>query len=127
MAMNKTDLITAVSNEAGLTKILAEKAIKATFGAISNELATGGNITLIGFGTFSINEKKARIGKNPQTGASINIAAKKVAKFKPGKALATLVNPVVEEAPAPEPVPEAPAPEPIPEVPAGKKKTAKKK
>jgi DNA-binding protein HU-beta len=115
MAMNKTDLITAVSNEAGLTKILAEKAIKATFGAISNELAAGGSITLIGFGTFSINDKKARIGKNPQTGASINIAAKKVAKFKPGKALATLVNPVVVEV------------APVPEAPAGKKKAAKNK
>ncbi|OQB39662.1 MAG: DNA-binding protein HU [candidate division CPR1 bacterium ADurb.Bin160] len=101
MAMNKTDLIKAVAADAGLTKILAEKAVKATFDAISKELANGGNFTLIGFGTFSINERNARVGKNPQTGASINIAAKKVVKFKPGKALATSVNPVVEPAPAP--------------------------
>ena len=95
MAMNKADLINAVAAEAGLTKVNAEKAIKSTIDAISKELAGGGSLTLIGFGTFSVNQKNARIGKNPQTGATINIPAKKVAKFKPGKALAQLVNPVV--------------------------------
>jgi len=108
MAMNKSDLINAVAAEAGLTKVEAEKAIKSTMGAITNELASGGNVTLIGFGTFSVVQKQARTGKNPQTGASIEIAAKKVAKFKPGKALAELVNPVVV-------------------APAAKKKTAAKK
>lgn len=108
MAMNKTDLITTVAAESGLTKVNAEKAVKSTMEAISKELATGGSITLIGFGTFSVMERQARTGKNPQTGASIQIAAKKVAKFKPGKALAGMVNPVAA-------------------APAGKKKPAKKK
>lgn len=90
--MNKTDLINAVAGEAGMSKIDAEKAIKATMGAISAELATGGSITLVGFGTFSVLERKARVGKNPRTGESIKIAAKKVAKFKPGKLLAESVD-----------------------------------
>ncbi len=91
--MNKTDLINAVAEGAGLTKVAAEKAIKATLDAISNELKNGGTITLIGFGTFSVIERKARNGKNPQTGETIKIPAKKVAKFKPGKALQDAVNP----------------------------------
>lgn len=90
--MNKTDLINAVAGETGMSKIDAEKAIKATIGAISGELANGGNITLVGFGTFTVMEKKARVGKNPRTGESIKIAAKKVAKFKPGKLLAESVD-----------------------------------
>jgi DNA-binding protein HU-beta len=91
--MNKTDLINAVAESASLTKVAAEKAIKATFDAISGELKNGGSVTLIGFGTFSVIERKARNGKNPQTGQTIKIPAKKVAKFKPGKALAEAVNP----------------------------------
>jgi len=91
--MNKTDLINAVAEGAEVTKVAAEKAIKATFDAVSKELGAGGSVTLIGFGTFSVMERKARTGKNPQTGATIQIAAKKVAKFKPGKALSELVNP----------------------------------
>ncbi|GAB1372541.1 HU family DNA-binding protein [Candidatus Kapaibacterium sp.] len=98
MAMNKNDLINAVAAETGMTKINAEKAIKATVNAITGELSNGGSLTLIGFGTFSVVHKGERMGKNPQTGASIKIAAKKVAKFKPGKALATSVNPVVAPA-----------------------------
>jgi DNA-binding protein HU-beta len=93
MGMNKTDLINAVAAETGMSKVNSEKAIKATMDALTNELGAGGTITLIGFGTFSVMERKARTGKNPQTGATIQIPAKKVAKFKPGKALAELVNP----------------------------------
>lgn len=93
--MNKTDLIAKVADGAGVTKVVAEKAVKSILDAMSHELGAGGSITLIGFGTFSVIERKARVGKNPQTGANINIAAKKVAKFKPGKALAELVNPPV--------------------------------
>jgi len=90
--MNKTDLINAVAQKTEMSKIDAEKAIKATIGAISTELANGGNITLVGFGTFSVIERKARTGKNPRTGETINIAAKKVAKFKPGKLLSDSVD-----------------------------------
>lgn len=90
--MNKTDLINAVASEAGMSKIDAEKAIKATIGAISGSLATGGSVTLVGFGTFSVMERKARTGKNPRTGESIKIPAKKVAKFKPGKLLAESID-----------------------------------
>lgn len=92
MSMNKTQLIDAVAGDTGMTKVDSEKAIKATINAISGELSGGGSVTLIGFGTFSVFGRAARQGKNPRTGASIQIQAKKVAKFKPGKALSDLVN-----------------------------------
>ena len=92
MGLNKQQLTAKVAGDTGLTKVDAEKAIKATVGAISAELASGGNVTLIGFGTFSVMAKKARTGKNPRTGASIKIPAKKVPKFKPGKALKEMVG-----------------------------------
>ncbi len=92
MSMNKTDLINAVAEKAQMTKVDAEKAIKATFDAITNELSQGGKITLIGFGTFEVQERKERTGKNPQTGATMTIPAKKVPKFKPGKALKDVVE-----------------------------------
>ena len=91
MSLNKTQLIKAVASKAGLTQVDAEKAVKGTLEAITDELTDGGNVTLIGFGTFSVFERSARTGKNPQTGATIKIPAKKVAKFKPGKALAEVV------------------------------------
>eukprot|EP01107_Rhizomastix_libera_P005260 TRINITY_DN18545_c0_g1_i1.p1 TRINITY_DN18545_c0_g1~~TRINITY_DN18545_c0_g1_i1.p1 ORF type:complete len:106 (-),score=4.15 TRINITY_DN18545_c0_g1_i1:27-344(-) len=100
MAMNKTDLINAVAGETGMSKVDTEKAIKATIDSISKELAVGGSITLVGFGTFTIMERKARMGKNPRTGESIKIPAKKVAKFKPGKALSEMVSVKKEEKPA---------------------------
>lgn len=92
MSLNKTQLIGAVAGEAGMTKVDAEKAVKSTLEVIAKELAGGGSVTLIGFGTFSVLERAARKGKNPQTGETIKIAAKKVAKFKPGKALAETVS-----------------------------------
>ncbi len=92
MGMNKTDLINAVAAQTNMTKVDSEKAIKATFDSISGELSSGGNVTLIGFGTFSVFERAARTGKNPRTGESIKIPSKKVAKFKPGKALAENVD-----------------------------------
>lgn len=93
MGLNKAQLVSAVAAEAGMTKVEAEKAVVSTINAIKNELANGGTIQLIGFGTFSVVQKKERIGKNPRTGESLKIPAKKVAKFKPGKALAELVQP----------------------------------
>ena len=90
--MNKTDLINTVAGETGLSKVDTEKAIKATIDAISTELTAGGSITLVGFGTFSVMERKARMGKNPRTGESIKIPAKRVPKFKSGKSLTEMVG-----------------------------------
>lgn len=84
--MNKGDLIQAVA-AAGLTKKDAGIAVDAVFNAISDSLAKGEDVSLIGFGTFSVKERAAREGHNPATGASITIAASKVPAFKAGKAL----------------------------------------
>jgi len=92
MGLNKTQLIAEVAKDSGMTKVDAEKVIKSVFNQISGELAKGGGVQLIGFGTFSVVAKKERMGKNPRTGASIKIPAKKVAKFKPGKQLKDMVD-----------------------------------
>ena len=85
--MNKQELVAAIAAGSGLTKVDSEKAINATIEAIKVALTKGESIQLIGFGTFSVNERAARTGRNPQTGKEIQIAAKKVVKFKTGKAL----------------------------------------
>lgn len=90
--MNKTELIDAISKSADITKIDAAKALSGMISAISGSLAKGDSVTLIGFGTFSVTERAARTGRNPSTGKEIKIAAKKVAKFKPGKPLSDSVN-----------------------------------
>src|SRR6218665_2814921 len=84
--MNKADLIAQVADSAGLTKVLAEDVINSFTGAISNYLADGESVTLVGFGTFSVSARAARTGRNPQTGEAIKIAAKKLPKFSAGKA-----------------------------------------
>lgn len=85
--MNKTELVNAIAAEAKLTKVQAKAALDATLCAIGKTLVKGDKVALIGFGTFSINKRKARTGVNPATGAKIKIAAKKVVKFKAGKEL----------------------------------------
>lgn len=90
--MNKADLIAQVAEETGLSKALAENAINSFTGAVSQSLAEGDAVTLIGFGTFSVIERSARNGRNPQTGATIKIAAKRVPKFTAGKALKESVD-----------------------------------
>ncbi len=90
--MNKSELVSAIAEVSGLTKADSEKALNATTEAIKSALTKGESIQLIGFGTFSISERSARTGRNPQTGKEIQIAAKKVAKFKPGKALDEAIN-----------------------------------
>ena len=85
--MNKQELVSAIAAGSGLTNVDSEKALNATTQAIKGALAKGESIQLIGFGTFSVNERAARTGRNPQTGKEIQIAAKKVVKFKTGKAL----------------------------------------
>lgn len=90
--MNKQELVAAMAAESGMTKVDSEKAVNAFVKAVSAELAKGGSVQLIGFGTFSIAERGERKGINPQTKKTIKIAAKKVAKFKAGKALADAVK-----------------------------------
>ena len=86
--MNKTELIEKIAEGAGLTKVDAKKALEATVAAIKDALVAGDKISLVGFGTFSVSERPAREGINPATKEKIKIAAKKVAKFKPGAELA---------------------------------------
>ena len=90
--MNKTELIEKISAGAGLTKVDAKKALDATIEAIKDALVAGDKVQLVGFGTFAIAEKPAREGINPATKEKIQIAAKKVAKFKAGAELADAVN-----------------------------------
>lgn len=86
--MNKGDLITKISEEVGISKTQANSAIDAITEAVTKTLKAGGKVTLVGFGTFSVGKRSARTGRNPKTGATIKIKAKKVAKFKAGKELA---------------------------------------
>ncbi len=86
--MNKTELVEKIAANAGLTKVDAKKALDAATAAIQEALAAGDKVALIGFGTFSVNERPAREGINPQSKEKIKIAAKKVAKFKAGAELA---------------------------------------
>ena len=90
--MNKTELIEKIAVGAGIGKGDAKKALEATVEAIKNALIEGDKIQLIGFGTFSVNERPAREGINPATKEKITIAAKKVAKFKAGAELADAIN-----------------------------------
>ncbi len=89
--MKKTELVAAVAAKTGLTKADAEKAVKAVFDVITDELADGNAVQLIGFGTFEVRERAAREGLNPATKEKITIAATKVPAFKAGKALKDVV------------------------------------
>lgn len=86
--MNKTELVEKIAAGAGLSKADAKKALDATVAALKDALVAGEKIQLVGFGTFSVNERPAREGINPATKEKIQIAAKKVAKFKAGAELA---------------------------------------
>ena len=90
--MNKNDLIAAVAASSGLSKADAGNATDAVFDAITDALKNGGEVRLTGFGSFSAANRAARQGRNPQTGAAIQIAASKQPKFKAGKALKDAVN-----------------------------------
>ncbi|HEY0272228.1 DNA-binding protein HU-beta [Chitinophaga costaii] len=85
--MNKAELIDKVAKDAGVTKTQANEALDSFTKAVADTLKKGGKVTLVGFGTFSVTKRAARNGRNPQTGQIIKIKAKKVAKFKAGKAL----------------------------------------
>jgi DNA-binding protein HU-beta len=81
--MNKVELINAVAESAGMTKVDARKAVDAIVNVTKEELKKDGKVALVGFGTLSVNNRPARQGRNPRTGKTIKIAAKKVVKFKP--------------------------------------------
>jgi DNA-binding protein HU-beta len=92
-SVTKAELVSTIANEAGLKKVQAEKALAAVTGAIQNALVGGKKVTLVGFGTFSVAHRKARMGRDPQTKKPINIPASNSVKFKPGKAMKEAVNP----------------------------------
>ena len=90
--MNKTELVAAMAEQAGVSKKDAEKTLKAFTDVVADELKKGGKIQLVGFGTFEVSQRAAREGRNPQTGKAMKIAASKAPKFKPGKALKDMLN-----------------------------------
>ena len=90
--MNKTELVAAMADAAGLSKKDAEKALKAFTDVVAEELKKGEKIQLVGFGTFEVSERAERTGRNPQSGKEMVIPASKAPKFKAGKALKDMVN-----------------------------------
>lgn len=89
--MNKAELIDQIAKDAGLTKVQANEALDSFTNAIVSTLKKGDKVTLVGFGTFSVSQRAARNGRNPQTGEVIKIKASKVPKFKAGKEFATKI------------------------------------
>ncbi len=90
--MNKSELVDAIAEGADISKAAAGRALDATLDAIGDALRKGDQVTLIGFGTFLVRERAARVGRNPRTGESMTIAAAKIPSFKAGKALKDTVN-----------------------------------
>ncbi len=90
--MNKSDLIDAMAEDAGITKAAAKKALESFLGNVEKSLKDGNRVSLVGFGSWSVSQRAAREGRNPQTGQPISIAAKKVVKFKAGSELQGSVN-----------------------------------
>ena len=97
--MTKVELVAKIAEEAGLTKVQAEKALNGFIAATTAAIKAGDKVTLVGFGTFSAVSRAARTGRNPQTGKAIKIAAKTNGKFTPGKALKDLTAKPVKAAP----------------------------
>jgi len=90
--MNKSDLIDAMAEDAGVTKAAAKKALESFLGNVEGSLKKGNRVSLVGFGSWSVTRRAAREGRNPQTGKTIQIAAKNVVKFKAGSDLQSSVN-----------------------------------
>lgn len=90
--MNKGDLVGKIAKDTGLTKSQAEAAFNALIGSIRSTLARGERVAIVGFGTFSVSNRKARTGRNPQTGAPIKVALRRVPKFKAGAGLKKAVG-----------------------------------
>jgi DNA-binding protein HU-beta len=92
MSVNKSELIDQIATSADIPKAVAGRALDAVIESITNALKNNDTVALVGFGTFSVKERAARMGRNPQTGQSINIAAAKIPGFKAGKGLKDAVN-----------------------------------
>jgi DNA-binding protein HU-beta len=90
--MTKQELVSKIAEDADISKKAAEDALNSFMGAVKGALSSGGSVSLVGFGTFGVSERAARTGRNPQTGAEIQIAARKVPTFKAGKGLKDAVN-----------------------------------
>lgn len=90
--MNKADLIERVAKDCDMTRVVAEQVLNSVLGTITTAVSAGDKVTLVGFGTFSVSERAAREGRNPQTGKTIQISARKVVKFKAGAKLAESIN-----------------------------------
>lgn len=90
--MNKSELVDSMASAAGISKAAAEKSLTAFLDAVTDAMAKGDKVTLVGFGTFSVSERAARQGRNPQTGDAINIPSRKIARFKAGSKLADAVK-----------------------------------
>ena len=90
--MSKQELVNFIADKAGLSKIDAEAALAGFVDGVKSSLKSGDSVTLVGFGTFSVSKRGARTGRNPQTGAAINIPARNAPVFKAGKALKEAVN-----------------------------------
>lgn len=90
--MNKSELIEVIAKDADISKAAAGRALDSAIAAVTKTLKQGEDVTLVGFGTFSVGARAARTGRNPQTGAAIKIKAAKVPKFRAGKALKDAVN-----------------------------------
>ena len=90
--MKKVELVEAIAAAAGLTKADANRALDATLEAITKALSKGDKVTLVGFGTFGVSKRAARVGRNPQTGAEVKIPARKAVTFKAGASLKETVN-----------------------------------
>ena len=91
-SVTKAELVSTMANEAGLKKVDAERALLALTNAIQGALAGGQKVTLVGFGTFSVGSRQARMGRNPRTMQPMRIPASNTVKFKPGKAMKDAVN-----------------------------------
>lgn len=90
--MNKTELIEQIAKDADLSKSAAARALESFMGTIKRTLRKGNSVTLVGFGTFRVTKRAARVGRNPRTGAAIKIRAARLPKFSPGKGLKDAVN-----------------------------------
>lgn len=90
--MTKEELVQRMAKEAGITKTKASQALNAFFEGVTSTLKKGKRVSFVGFGTFSVGKRRARMGRNPRTGAEIRIAASKVPKFRAGKALKNAVK-----------------------------------
>ncbi|MDA1001487.1 MAG: HU family DNA-binding protein [bacterium] len=90
--MQKSELVEKIADEAGISKAAADRALASLLGNVTKALKGGDRVSLVGFGTFSVSKRAARTGRNPQTGAAIQIKASKVPKFSAGKTLKDVVN-----------------------------------